>query len=83
MSEHPGGLIPGDGPTCWARGTCPLDGYQLIETEPDDTFQGGWEHVIPAAELKTEATQMAARRRIAEAHAPEAVAEAEQITRRG
>lgn len=86
MSDSPGfnagGLVPGphDGPRVWARGVCPLDGYHLIEVEPDRFGDGGWEHVIPAAEIPRMSEAQA---RIAEAHAFEASAEAEQIIRGG
>ncbi|MFD0856806.1 hypothetical protein ACFQ07_31530, partial [Actinomadura adrarensis] len=69
-----------DGPRIWARGACPLDGYQLIESEPDRPHEErGWEHVIPPGEIAT--GMAAALRRIAEAHGFEVTAAAEQILR--
>lgn len=75
-----GGML--NGPTgirAFHQGICPLDGYPLVRFESDHDFiPGGWEHIIPAAEARN---GMAALQRIAEAHAFEAVAAAEQITR--
>ena len=82
-----GGFLPGsDSFTVRAHGRCPLDGYQLIETDPITvqidgepvTVDGGWEHVIPASEIPTMGEAL---RRIADAHGFEASEEAEQILR--
>lgn len=76
MSEYDaGGNLPGPGVRAWSRGPCPLDGYLLVEIEPCPPLEeGGWEHVVPAAEAGDMA---AARRRIAEAHATERPSEEE------
>lgn len=83
-----GGILP-PGPENFgirAHGRCPLDGYPLIESDPITvqidgepvTVDGGWEHVIPAAEIPAWDEAL---RRIADAHGFEASAEAEQILR--
>ncbi|MFG2001706.1 hypothetical protein ACGFNU_21400 [Spirillospora sp. NPDC048911] len=80
-----GGILPGQYDfSVRTRGRCPLDGYQLIETDPVTVqidgkpveVDGGWEHVIPAAEIPT---MTEALRKIADTHGFEASAEAEQI----
>ena len=79
-----GGLLP-PGPENFgvrAQGRCPLDGYQMIETDPimvqvdgePIVVDGGWEHVIPPSEIPTWDEAL---RRIADAHGCEATAEAE------
>lgn len=62
----------------YAQGACPLDGYQLIETDPGPYGDGTWEHVIPCAEIPAMGQALA---RIAEAHGFEATAAAEEILR--
>lgn len=88
MSEYDaGGIIPGPADfTARARGSCPLDGYHLVETDPVTVWvdgvpveaEGGWEHVVPASEIPSMGEAL---RRIAEAHAFEVSAAAEAIAR--
>jgi hypothetical protein len=75
-----GGIVRGpSGVRVTDQGVCPLDGYPIMHFKSDHDFiEGGWEHIIPAAEIRNAPAVL---QRIAEAHAFEAVAAAEQITK--
>jgi hypothetical protein len=81
-----GGVLPPAISDCRVHGRCPLDGYHLVEFDEVTVYvdgapvnvEGGWEHVLP---FRSPEEFAVARLRIAEAHAFEVLAAAEQITR--
>lgn len=78
MTYSPGGIVGGGEPVqARSQGLCPLDGYPLVEFLDHPLVPGGWEHIIPANEINNRAVVLG---RIAEAHAFETVAAAEQTS---